>query len=392
MSTEKNRNFRVVVFTVCAFLIGFGVGACASKLPIGSSSGDTVDVLSTEETTTTTEQVTTTTQATTTTTPTTTASLPTPNSGLYPEMVVEPLAYKDIAPDEKIVYITFDDGPCENTENLLNLLDQYDVKVTFFVTAQYLEDDAIVESLKEIHKRGHAIGVHTYSHDYYQIYNSVEDYLNDYKKMDDLILQATGERTHIFRFPGGSNANYSSDIRVDLISEMNSRGLVYYDWNAYDGGCDGYSIDAMIDKSVGESDAHSKSILLMHDTPDKTFILDTLPSIITQLRDEGYTFGTIDGTVRPYQFETEESAKTGVKHSLYDDEPSYVAEEQEDITEATTEEQTEEQTEPTTEAQTEVEDTVQDTTYVESSEDYQGDSVAYTTQEETYYTNDAYFE
>ena len=130
----------------------------------------------------------------------------------------------------------------------------------------------------------------------------------------------------------------------------------------------------------------------MHDTPDKTFILDTLPSIITQLRDEGYTFGTIDGTVRPYQFETEESAKTGVKHSLYDDEPSYVAEEQEDITEATTEEQTEEQTEPTTEAQTEVEDTVQDTTYVESSEDYQGDSVVYTTQEETYYTNDAYFE
>lgn len=227
-----------------------------------------------------------------------------PLNNEYPDMYVEKVPFNDDTTGDKVVYLTFDDGPCKNTPQLLNLLDQYNIKVTFFVTAQYLKDDELLQSLQEIHEHGHAIAVHTYSHDYNKIYSSVENYLTDYYKMDSIILQATGERSHIFRFPGGSNAKYSNDIRNDLLTEMNARGFVYHDWNAYDGGCDNYSINGMISKAVGEASAHDKSVLLMHDTKSQDFILQTLPSIITQLQDLGYRFDKLDATVKPYQFET----------------------------------------------------------------------------------------
>lgn len=227
-----------------------------------------------------------------------------PLNNEYTDMYVERIPFNQDIAGDKVVYLTFDDGPCENTSQLLDLLDQYNIKVTFFVTAQYLKDDELLQSLKQICERGHVVAVHTYSHDYDKIYSSVKNYLDDYQKMDSIILQATGERSHVFRFPGGSNAKFSNGIRKDLLTEMNARGFVYHDWNSYDGGCDNYSIDGMISKAVREASAHDKSVLLMHDTKSQDFIFQTLPSIITQLKDLGYRFDTLNATVKPYQFET----------------------------------------------------------------------------------------
>lgn len=316
---RKNNSIRTILIMIVVFLIGFDGGVvCAVLLEqndifaFKSISESDINYTQNYSVLTTRDSIASekiTTMATTTITEeTTTVELPTPVGYLYPEMTVEKLPFKEDVKGDKVVYITFDDGPWEGTPQLLDLLDEYDVKATFFVTAQYLKDDDLINSLKDIHERGHEVAVHTYSHDYHQIYSSVEDYIEDYHKMDDIIFKATGERSHIFRLPGGSNAKYSSDIRNDLLTEMNYRGFVYHDWNAYDGGCDNYSINGMISKAVGEASAHDKGVLLMHDTKAQSFILQTLPDIISQLKSQGYRFDKLDGTVKPYQFETVEDA------------------------------------------------------------------------------------
>lgn len=229
---------------------------------------------------------------------------PVPLSGKYLDMVVGKRAFVDLKAGDKIVYLTIDDGPCDSTPRLLEVLDRYDVKATFFVTAQYLSEDQIVKQLGQISARGHAVAVHTYSHQYGSIYQSVDSYLKDYKKMDDLIVKATGKRSPLFRFPGGSNTGYNKKIRAELISEMNSRGLIYHDWNAFNGDTDGLIKEQMISKAVTESSYKNKSVLLIHDTPGKKDVIDTLPSIILKLREKGYRFDVLDETVKPIQFES----------------------------------------------------------------------------------------
>lgn len=229
-------------------------------------------------------------------------ALPKPLSGLYPDMVVARMEYVPLKADKKVVYITFDDGPCKSTPELLEVLKKLNVKVTFFVTAQYGSDEEIVEWLKQIKAEGHAIGVHSFSHRYKEIYSSVKSYLKDFKKMDDLIVRATGEHARMFRFPGGSNTDYNASVREDIIKEMTSRGMVYYDWNAYNGDCDGFSKSKMIAKAVRESSYRNKSIVLMHNIPKKEQVLEVLPEIIGRLRSKDYVFEPIDGTVEPIQF------------------------------------------------------------------------------------------
>lgn len=205
--------------------------------------------------------------------------------------------------DEKVVYLTIDDGPSSNTDAILNILDQYDAKATWFVTSQYMEGNALSDKLKEIHDRGHAVGVHTFSHRYQEIYQSVDAYMSDYNKMNTIIVNATGEDSHLFRFPGGSNASYNKNIRTELIQHVKSEGLIYYDWNAFTGDTDGLSCSEMVSKAVKESSYNNKTILLMHDVPNKTAVVEALPQILSALKDKGYEFRALDQDVVPIQFE-----------------------------------------------------------------------------------------
>ncbi len=206
-------------------------------------------------------------------------------------------------PDEKVVYITIDDGPTTDTPKILDILDRYNAKATWFVTGQYMEGAALEDMLKQIHDRGHAIGVHTFSHQYKNIYKSVDAYMADYEKMNKIIVDATGESSDIFRFPGGSNAGYNKNIRRELLDHVKSEGLVYYDWNAFTGDTDGLSRSQMIDKAVKECGYNNKAILLMHDVPGKDTVVDALPDILKALQDKGYEFRALDKDVTPIQFE-----------------------------------------------------------------------------------------
>ena len=197
-------------------------------------------------------------------------------------------------PDEKVVYFTFDDGPWTGTPRLLDILDQYNIKACFFVTAQYMETEPLKNMLKQIKDRGHNVAVHSLTHNYKKIYASVDAFMSDYDAMDDLIFQATGEHSKMLRFPGGSNASYNKAIRPQLLQAVRDRGIVYFDWNSFDGDVEGKKGQELIDQTIKQVNENTHSILLMHDMPSTAFVHDALPTIIERLNADGYMFELIN--------------------------------------------------------------------------------------------------
>ena len=131
----------------------------------------------------------------------------------------------------KTMYLTFDDGPSEeNTARVLDILQRRGIKATFFVVGENVRKHP--EIARRIVEEGHTIGIHCNSHEYDDIYESVEAYLSDFQEAYDAVYEVTGVEVQLYRFPGGSINAYNKDIYEDIIALMNERGLIYFDWNA----------------------------------------------------------------------------------------------------------------------------------------------------------------
>lgn len=200
--------------------------------------------------------------------------------------------------DQKTVYLTFDDGPSYLTSQVLDVLDQYDVKATFFVTYQ----PKYADMYKEIVDRGHAIGVHSASHVYNEIYASYENWLQDFTKMYDYIYEQTGIYPSVYRFPGGScgvPCKTHPEVRDQAIAYLESLGMEYYDWNvsSEDGGY--VEIYQAYRNVIDNIRARHVPIILMHDGAKKENTLAALPDVLKQLKEWGYAFETLDPQVSP---------------------------------------------------------------------------------------------
>lgn len=215
-------------------------------------------------------------------------------------VTVEPKKQSDtVDPDQKTIYLTFDDGPSEYTDHLLDILKARNVKVTFFVTGR--GDSSI---LKREADEGHTVAVHTYSHDYATIYSSDSDYWSDFKKMEDLIVQVTGKKTNVFRFPGGSSntvsKNYSTGIMSRLAESMSAKGYQYYDWNISSGDAGGVTTSEAVYENVISDISSSSSntnIVLQHDIKD--FSIEAVDRIIDWGLANGYAFQPITDSTPP---------------------------------------------------------------------------------------------
>lgn len=199
-------------------------------------------------------------------------------------------------PSGRTVYLTFDDGPSSLTEPLLEVLDRYKVKATFFVVG--VNDKNETRDLKEIVKRGHAIGVHSWSHNYHQIYASVNAFFSDYDRIHQAIFDATGVDTKICRFPGGSVNSYNKKVRNNIFEELKRRGDVYFDWNA--GGADAAGAktpDAIYSNAIQGVHSHRVSVVLFHNTAAKGATLRQVPRFISTLQSEGYRFDVLSPSV-----------------------------------------------------------------------------------------------
>lgn len=184
------------------------------------------------------------------------------------------------------VYLTFDDGPSENTNKILDILKQYDVKATFFVVGK--TDKNSVAVYKRIVNEGHTLGMHSYSHDYGEIYSSLENYVLDLKRLEDYLFQVTGVRPKYVRFPGGSSNKVSKVDMKELTAYLNDNGYVYYDWNlsSKDADYSYLSSDRIVENCMSQIEDYSKEvIILMHDANDKKSTVDALQRMILEIND-----------------------------------------------------------------------------------------------------------
>lgn len=205
--------------------------------------------------------------------------------------------------ESKVCYLTFDDGPSlTNTERILDILAEYDIKATFFVINH--KGDEFDDIYRRIVREGHTIGIHSYSHDYKNIYASVDAFLKDFNRISSKIEKLTGVKPNIFRFPGGSINTYNTNIYIPLAAEMLRRGYVYYDWNVGSGDASYTCVpkSEIYNNVLNGMYESGESIVLMHDSKEKTTTADALPDIIEQLLSEGYEFKKLDNDVKPIVF------------------------------------------------------------------------------------------
>ncbi len=202
---------------------------------------------------------------------------------------------------DKKVYLTFDDGPSMCTDNILDILAEYKVKATFFVVGK--TDSRSKKLYQRIVDEGHTLGMHSYSHQYSKIYNSLEDFDKDFTKLWKLLYDTTGYKPSVFRFPGGSDNMVNKNGMEDFIRYLNEAEIVYFDWNVLNGDATGvkYTEEQLIQNIINGVTYKDNSIVLMHDSETKQITVDSLPGLLEKLISEDAQILPLDNQVPPIQ-------------------------------------------------------------------------------------------
>lgn len=196
----------------------------------------------------------------------------------------------------KRVFLTFDDGPTkEVTPHILDILDKYNIKATFFVLGARVDQNPDI--LKREYESGHYIANHSYSHKYSKIYKSADAILEEYDKTEKAIRNAIGDSSyssHLFRFPGGSKGGPYEKIKKEVRKKLKENGIAYLDWSALTYDAEGAKTKEDILKNLKETmKGWDNVVILMHDAADKQITYETLEDVIKYLQEEGYAFKNI---------------------------------------------------------------------------------------------------
>ena len=195
--------------------------------------------------------------------------------------------------EEKIVYLTFDDGPSSNiTPQILEILESENVKATFFVLGSRAE--LYPELVKQEYEAGHYIANHGYSHNYKAIYSSPEAVLNEYNTTEEIIRQAIGKESYssyLFRFPGGSSGGKYATVKSAAMELLDQNNVAHINWNSLTSDAVGTPTqESIVSSLVSTSEGKNKVVVLMHDSGTKQLTADMLPHVIAYFRDNGYIF------------------------------------------------------------------------------------------------------
>jgi peptidoglycan/xylan/chitin deacetylase (PgdA/CDA1 family) len=206
-----------------------------------------------------------------------------------------PTAMPEVSPfvQGKIAYLTFDDGPDEvNTPVILDILANYGIKGTFYVTGRMCEKNP--EVLKRIFEEGHAIGNHSYNHNYSELYADRESFLEQVTETDEVIHKILGVRPLIVRAPGGAATMFDSSY----MPMLTACGYAEHDWNVSTEDATAEHPDAArqlehVNEQISCGVKDDAAIVLMHSTSGKEETAAALPSIIASLVEQGYSFGVV---------------------------------------------------------------------------------------------------
>jgi peptidoglycan/xylan/chitin deacetylase (PgdA/CDA1 family) len=218
--------------------------------------------------------------------------------------------------DSHKVYLTFDGIPSENTAQILDILAEYDVKATFFVSAS--EDDDAEDYFRRIVEEGHTIGMHSYSNKYSVIYQSQDAFEEDYRKLYQYIYDLTGVSCRYYRFLGGSSNQISNVPMGNLIDFLNQQGVVYFDWNVSSGdeATNAYTADEIVSNVTADVAKYKTSVVLLHDTEDQSTTVAALGSLIEALQGMDAEILPIDENTRVIQYvKADDSSADGTETS-----------------------------------------------------------------------------
>ena len=195
--------------------------------------------------------------------------------------------------DEKVAYLTFDDGPSKNiTPQVLDILKQENVPATFFVLGSRVE--LAPDLVKREYDEGHYIANHGYSHIYSQIYQSPDTVFQEYAQTENSIRNALGNQeynTYLFRFPGGSSGGKYAEIKSQAKDLLHNYGVNHTNWNCLTGDAEGKTTHEELMATLQQTmEGDGSIIVLMHDASDKSYTAEVLPNVISYLREQGYTF------------------------------------------------------------------------------------------------------
>ena len=193
-------------------------------------------------------------------------------------------------PGKKVVYLTFDDGPSKYTAQLLDTLDKYGVKATFFVTDQF---PAYRKMIGESSRRGHTIALHTYKHNFADVYKNIDAYYKDLQKIQDIVVDQTGKEATIVRFPGGTSntvsKKYTPGIMTEITKTLPLYGYYYCDWHVDSGDSGSTRTAKGVAKNVIKGiKSYNVSIVLQHDIT--SYSVEAVDEILAWGIANGYTF------------------------------------------------------------------------------------------------------
>lgn len=214
------------------------------------------------------------------------------------------------AEEKRQVYLTFDDGPSKNTDRILDILKEYDVKATFFVVGK--TDASSVRAYKRIVEEGHTLGMHSFSHNYQELYGSLQSFSKDLAKLQEYLYDLTGVWSRYYRFPGGSSNTVSATDMQILIRYLNENGICYYDWNVASGDAVSSKLSAEVitQNCMTQIEGKKECMILFHDASDKGSTVDALPMLIEQLQSmEDTEILPVTDDTHPVQHVTDQNKK-----------------------------------------------------------------------------------
>lgn len=199
------------------------------------------------------------------------------------------------------VYLTFDDGPSENTAKILDILKEKNIKATFFVIGK--EDEESKALYQRIIAEGHTLGMHSFTHKYSVIYDSLDSFEEDVNHLQSYLAEITGVEPSIMRFPGGSSNQVSNIDMTEFIRYLNQEGITYYDWNVASGDAtsQAYTADELVQNVITDVEKYDTSIVLMHDAATKGTTVDALGPMIDKLEAMGVELLPIDENTKLIQ-------------------------------------------------------------------------------------------
>ncbi|MEA5050277.1 MAG: polysaccharide deacetylase family protein [Oscillospiraceae bacterium] len=203
----------------------------------------------------------------------------------------------------RTVYLTFDDGPSLNTPGILDALARNGVPATFFVTGQAQQ---CFPCIARAAAEGHMIALHTYSHEFSEIYASSEAFWLDIDRLQALIIEQTGAPATALRFAGGSSNSVSRryggrELMRTLCAQCAQRGLTYYDWNVdtRDSESGVKSADYIAQRAVRGALKQTDAVILMHDGALAKNTAEAIDILVPALREQGCSFARLDGLAEP---------------------------------------------------------------------------------------------